>query len=712
MWTEANNPAKRPPGRVCRSAAVPATMTLWKSRPMLILASRSPARNALLAGAGLAIRGESSPNRRARRRSEPAGEIALKRSPAASPKPRRWPCPSLRPDAVVIGADQVLDLDRTLLHKPADRGAARGAVAGAARPDACASFRYRAGPGRRHFLVECLDGASSPCGPFETAELDAVLDAEGDDVLGSVGGYRLEGPSIAPVRTHRRRLFHHSGSALVAAAGGPAPIRARDFRRIHVKRAFVIGHPIAHSRSPLIHNYWLKTYGIDGSYEAIDVAPDDLEGVLRAASAQGEFVGGNVTIPHKEMAFALCRRASTTLAETIGAVNTLVVHQRHRQRLQHRLSWAFSATSTRTRRAGTRASKRRSCSAPAAPRAPCSSRSSRAASPRSICSTARSAKPRIWPSNSRARSCRPGCADFAECAPQAGLVVNTTFDRHGGHQLRGSRSGAPAAQRAGDRSRLCAARNPAARRSAGPPGLSTVDGLGMLLHQAVPGFEAWFGVRPEVTPELRRIGRGEPLMLKIGLTGSIATGKSTVLDAFAELGVPVFSSDAAVHELYRGAAVAPVDALFPGVATVGRNRPRRAEPPPRSPSPNGSANSRRWCIRWCAPASRSFSPTPKRAAKRWPWSTSRCCSRAATTTASTASPSPRSMTATQRERALARPGMSVEKLDAILARQMPQAEKLKRADYVFRHRRHRSNETKAKVAALVEALRASPQGIR
>lgn len=58
-------------------------------------------------------------------------------------------------------------------------------------------------------------------------------------------------------------------------------------------------------------------------------------------------------------------------------------------------------------------------------------------------------------------------------------------------------------------------------------------------------------------------------MLKLGLTGSIATGKSTVLKAFAELGLPTFSSDDAVHELYRGAAVAPVEAAFPGVTVDG-----------------------------------------------------------------------------------------------------------------------------------------------
>ena len=69
-------------------------------------------------------------------------------------------------------------------------------------------------------------------------------------------------------------------------------------------RAFVIGWPIAHSRSPLIHTYWLKTYGIAGSYERIPVKPDDLAEFLRGFVPQG-FVGGNVTLPHKEAAFAL-----------------------------------------------------------------------------------------------------------------------------------------------------------------------------------------------------------------------------------------------------------------------------------------------------------------------------------------------------------------------------------------------------------------------
>ena len=72
-------------------------------------------------------------------------------------------------------------------------------------------------------------------------------------------------------------------------------------------RAFVCGHPIAHSRSPRIHGYWLNKYGIAGSYEAIDVAPKDAAGFFATLREKG-FAGGNVTIPHKEAAFAAAAR--------------------------------------------------------------------------------------------------------------------------------------------------------------------------------------------------------------------------------------------------------------------------------------------------------------------------------------------------------------------------------------------------------------------
>ncbi len=82
-----------------------------------------------------------------------------------------------------------------------------------------------------------------------------------------------------------------------------------------------MGHPIAHSRSPMIHNYWLKTLGLAGSYELKDLTPEQFPDFIRGFGHNG-FVGGNVTVPHKEVAFRSVARRDAA-AEAIGAVNTI-----------------------------------------------------------------------------------------------------------------------------------------------------------------------------------------------------------------------------------------------------------------------------------------------------------------------------------------------------------------------------------------------------
>lgn len=88
-----------------------------------------------------------------------------------------------------------------------------------------------------------------------------------------------------------------------------------------MKKACVIGWPIAHSRSPLIHNYWLKKYGIDAVYERKAIEPKNA-GQFIANLAASEFIGCNVTIPHKEMAFQAVAKADE-IASRLGAVNTV-----------------------------------------------------------------------------------------------------------------------------------------------------------------------------------------------------------------------------------------------------------------------------------------------------------------------------------------------------------------------------------------------------
>lgn len=192
-------------------------------------------------------------------------------------------------------------------------------------------------------------------------------------------------------------------------------------------------------------------------------------------------------------------------------------------------------------------------------------------------------------------------------------------------------------------------------------------------------------------------------MWRIGITGSIATGKSTVLEAFAALGVPVFSADAAVAELYAGAAVAPVEALFPGVAVNGViNKAllsrRLAADPARFQQLEAVVHPlvRNRIARFMADAQQSGAALAVAEVPLLFESGHNYGFDAIGVTMVDE--------VTQRQRAMARPGMTVEKLDTILARQLPQAEKKARATYVFD-----TSGTRQQTAAMVAALVASIQ---
>ena len=88
-----------------------------------------------------------------------------------------------------------------------------------------------------------------------------------------------------------------------------------------IPRACVMGHPVAHSRSPMIHGYWLAQNGISGCYDLKDLAPGDFADFFTHLSAHG-YVGGNITVPHKEAAYRLVHRRDA-VAEAVGAVNTV-----------------------------------------------------------------------------------------------------------------------------------------------------------------------------------------------------------------------------------------------------------------------------------------------------------------------------------------------------------------------------------------------------
>lgn len=269
-------------------------------------------------------------------------------------------------------------------------------------------------------------------------------------------------------------------------------------------KAFVVGHPIAHSRSPLIHGYWLRRYGIDGSYERVDVSPDAFAGFLASLRDRG-FAGGNVTVPHKEAAFRLAPRRSAR-AERIGAVNTLAVGADGAIQADNTDALGFTAHLDAS--LGADWPERLDgrvvvLGAGGAARAIVVGLLERGIGRIAVANR----------SPGRAESLRDLDRDRVgtlawQALPGAlagcGLLVNTTSLGMTGHPAL-DLDLSPLPEHAAVADIVYAPLETALLAAARARGLRIVDGLGMLLHQAVPGFTLWFGIRPEVTPDLRAL---------------------------------------------------------------------------------------------------------------------------------------------------------------------------------------------------------------
>jgi shikimate dehydrogenase len=265
-------------------------------------------------------------------------------------------------------------------------------------------------------------------------------------------------------------------------------------------RACVIGWPIEHSRSPAIHRYWLKRYGIDGAYEKEAVRPEDFAAFVRSLAAKG-YVGANVTLPHKEAALREAKSVDAAAA-AIGAVNTLWLDPDGRLHGSNTDAYGFMTNlDMEAPQWNQGLGPVMVVGAGGAARAVLyglidtgASRILLANRTRSRAETVAAAfGPRVkvidWDARHRALE---GC----------GLLVNTTsLGMTGQAPLEIDLAALPKGGVVADlvyNPLLTPLLVAAAKR-----GNAAVDGLGMLLHQAVPGFELWFGVRPDVTPELR-----------------------------------------------------------------------------------------------------------------------------------------------------------------------------------------------------------------
>lgn len=269
-----------------------------------------------------------------------------------------------------------------------------------------------------------------------------------------------------------------------------------------MRKAFVVGHPIAHSRSPLIHGHWLAEHGIAGSYERRDVAPEAFSEFLLRLRENG-FAGGNVTIPHKEAAFRGVDEL-TPRARKIGAVNTLYFDARGRLCGDNTDAPGFVAHLDQSlgadwpERAGGTAVV---LGAGGAARAIVVGLEERGLTRILVVNRTRDRAETLAaldPDHVTALD----WSELPEALAQAGLLVNTTSLGMVGHPPLAIDL-APMPPGAAVADIVYAPLETPLLAQARARGLAAIDGLGMLLHQAVPGFERWFGVRPAVTPALR-----------------------------------------------------------------------------------------------------------------------------------------------------------------------------------------------------------------
>lgn len=266
--------------------------------------------------------------------------------------------------------------------------------------------------------------------------------------------------------------------------------------------AGVVGSPIAHSKSPKLQGHWLKTLGIAGYYVPMDVAPENFEQVIRHLPKAG-YVGVNVTIPHKESAIAIAD-IITDRALVIGAANTLIFHPDGKIEADNTDGYGFIANLKQ----GAPDWEPKS--------GPAMVFGAGGAARAIIYSLLHEGVPEIILTNRTLARAQALQAEFGDLlsvvdwqdAPaqlhRATTVVNTTsLGMTGSAEFSLSLDGLQSNAVVTDL--VYAPLRTEFLKAAQAAGCVTVDGLGMLLHQAVPGFERWFGQKPNVDDALRAV---------------------------------------------------------------------------------------------------------------------------------------------------------------------------------------------------------------
>jgi shikimate dehydrogenase len=277
--------------------------------------------------------------------------------------------------------------------------------------------------------------------------------------------------------------------------------------KTHAPRAGVVGWPVDHSRSPTIHRHWLKEFGLPGSYEKFAVRPGEF-GPFAIQIGRDDLVGANVTAPHKEAAYRFCDRR-TPVAESLGAVNTLWRQDGFLWGDNTDVAGFLANMDDSAPGWAARAKLAVVIGAGGAARAVIYALKSRGFERIAIINRTRD-RAEALAAHFRGPTRTASWADLEAELGEADLLVNTSvLGMAGQPPLAVNLSLLPDRAVVADIVYI-PLRTPLIE-AARARGLRAAEGLGMLLHQAAPGFARWFGARPTVTPSLRGLVEAEVL---------------------------------------------------------------------------------------------------------------------------------------------------------------------------------------------------------
>lgn len=266
--------------------------------------------------------------------------------------------------------------------------------------------------------------------------------------------------------------------------------------------AAVLGHPINHSKSPKLHNYWLSLFNIDGYYIPLDIDPRNFENSIRALGGLG-FVGANVTIPYKEKVLKLADKISDRAA-IIGAANTLTFLQDGRIYADNTDGYGF-LQNIKCKYNDWTAGEGTSVvfGAGGASRAILGALIEDGANEVILANRTRSRADQLR-SDFGAKIKVVDWMKVQNYLSDASTVINaTSLGMDGKAELPIPLQGLKKNTLVTDI--VYTPLNTPLLENAAKRGCRTVDGLGMLIHQAIPGFERWFGMKPDVSENLRKL---------------------------------------------------------------------------------------------------------------------------------------------------------------------------------------------------------------